>query len=187
MPGSRGLTAEVLAAIVGPAVTLAYISEIGLENGEKVRTWSGVGPITFQGEVFVGVGNEGGFGPVQEDQDLRANQVTFFLEGIKPSLVAAALSSIRPREKAKLWMTLIDSDGSIIPDPVCLWRGFTDVPELQFGAKTSKISIITESRLIELEQSIGTRYTDADQQHRFPGDLGFVFVPSLQERRVVIG
>lgn len=187
MAGSRTLTAEVLAAILGASITLAYLVEIELADGAYARAWSGLGPITFDGKVFTGIGNLGGIGPIQEDQDLRANQVTFYLDGIETALVSATLQSIRPRLSARVWLALFDDAGAIIPDPILLWRGFTDVPELTFGPETSRIQLVTESRLIELEKSRGGRYTDADQQRRWPGDMGFAFVPSIQEKPVVTG
>jgi hypothetical protein len=49
------------------------------------------------------------------------------------------------------------------------------------------VSISYESRLIDLERSRESRYTNEDQQRAFPGDRGFEFVPSLQDLSLTWG
>ena len=51
----------------------------------------------------------------------------------------------------------------------------------------STVTLTAESRLRDLERVRTRRYTDADQQSRFPGDKGLEYVPSLQDKQLIWG
>ena len=56
--------------------------------------------------------------------------------------------------------------------------------QVAFGEK--KLAGV-ESRLADWERPRVSRYTDADQQQRFPGDLGCRFAPQMVEKELVWG
>jgi hypothetical protein len=64
---------------------------------------------------------------------------------------------------------------------VTVFTGEMDEMNIQFGADTVTISLAVESRLVDLNRPRIRRYTDADQQSRFSGDLAFEFVTRLQD------
>src|SRR2546430_24288 len=77
--------------------------------------------------------------------------------------------------------------GVVVANPNNARSGRMDVCEITEAGETAVISITAESRLLDLTRSRERRYEKQDQLIDFPGDLGFDFVPSLQELSVVWG
>ena len=55
------------------------------------------------------------------------------------------------------------------------------------GAETASITLNVENRLIVFDRPKERRFTHEDQQNRFAGDLGFEFVPDLQDKEIIWG
>ena len=53
--------------------------------------------------------------------------------------------------------------------------------------KTATVNITAESRLIDWARPRIRRYTNADQNERFPGDKGFEFVSDTTDKEIVWG
>ena len=183
---ARSLTAAVLAELAKQAVSIAYLVEVGISGG-FIRVWSGVGSVTFESNTYTGVGALGGISPIEEDTDVRAAGLTFSLDGIDSANLSAALQSIETGNPARAWLAFETSPGVFVADPVKIFEGFTDVPEILLGVPDSRIEIRSESRLIELNKVRASTYNDADQRARFSNDAGFAFVPSLQGKEVLFG
>jgi hypothetical protein len=176
----------MLAAIAAGTVKPALIAEIQVQGG-YVRAWSGIGDLIFGGETYTGVGNFGGVSPVKESSDLQSNGCQFILSGIPSGLVSSALGSLRYGRTAKLWFGILDSSDALIEDPYLLFSGLTDNAQINEGADTSSITVTAESRMVDLDRPRSRRYTTEDQQIDYPTDKGFDFVPSLQDKPIVIG
>ena len=56
-----------------------------------------------------------------------------------------------------------------------------DTVEIVDGGSTATITMMVENRLRDLDRARTRRYTDADQQSRYPNDRGLEYVPALQE------
>lgn len=180
---TRTLTPEAATALQNSTVRPAGIAEIETNEG-MVRVWEGVGPLAWGADTFTGVGLFGGVALVPETSDLQANGVQFQLSGVAPENVALALSSIYFGKSAKLWVGLFDETGNLIPDPVLIFAGLTDVPSLDESPDSPRISVTAENRLIDLERARTRRYTSQDQRAEYPEDKGFDYVPSLQDAQI---
>ena len=62
-----------------------------------------------------------------------------------------------------------------------------DIMKIDEGAESANITLNLENRLIALDRAKNRRYTHEDQQERFSGDLGFEFVPDLQDKQIIWG
>jgi hypothetical protein len=114
--------------------------------------------------------------------------VTFSLSGIPSEMISISLSQVEHNRPATVWLGALDlSTGALIADPYQLFTGFTDVPTIEEGGDTSTITLTAENKLIDLDRARTRRYTTEDQQIDDPTDLGFEFVPSLQDATVVWG
>jgi hypothetical protein len=83
-------------------------------------------------------------------------------------------------QRAQLWLGFLDENFALITDPVLIFDGRMDTLEITDGGPTAVISLAVENRLRDLERPRLRRYTDADQQSRYPGDRGLEYVPSVQ-------
>lgn len=181
---ARDLTAAMLTAIAAGTIKPVVIAKIGT-SGSDLNLWTGVGDLSFEAETYSGVGNFGGISVVHETEDLQAAGVSLSLSGIPSELISASLQSIRYGRTAKVWFGLIDTvTGALVDAPYLMFNGLTDVPTIDEGPDTSTISLSAESRLIDLERPRVRRYTSEDQQIDYPDDLGFEYVPSLQDAEI---
>jgi hypothetical protein len=62
-----------------------------------------------------------------------------------------------------------------------------DVMNIQEGAETCLITLKLESRLITFEKASNRMYTLEDQKVDFPNDIGFEFIPDLQDKEITWG
>ena len=138
----------------------------------------------WAGKVFEGLGAIGAVSEIEETVELRAVRLTLSLSPVPQDVVDIALAerSFRLRP-ARLWGVLLDAEGAFVADPFPLWAGLMDVMEVTDGAE-GRISLTSESRLVDLERAEVRRYTDADQQAEYQGDRLFEYVPALQEAEI---
>jgi hypothetical protein len=69
----------------------------------------------------------------------------------------------------------------LITDPYLAFEGRLDTSDITDAGESSRIALQYESRLIDLDRARERRYTSEDQQLSYPGDLGFDFVPTIQD------
>jgi hypothetical protein len=62
-----------------------------------------------------------------------------------------------------------------------------DVLKINEQAETSTIELAVENRLISFDRANERRYTHEDQQIDYAGDLGFEFIPDLQDKPIIWG
>ncbi|OSQ30829.1 hypothetical protein THS27_26450, partial [Thalassospira sp. MCCC 1A01428] len=78
-------------------------------------------------------------------------------------------------------------DGALVGAPLQVFSGKTDVPVVTDDANSCVIGLTAENALVDLERARVRRYTDQDQRAEYSGDLGFEFVPRLQEMEISWG
>lgn len=184
---ARNLTSGMVTAFTSNVVTPIFLAQIETAGG-TIYAWSGYGTLTWNGINYNGTGTFGGVDTVTETSDLTATGVNFSLAGVDPALLSAALQDIRKGLKATLYLGALDSSLNLIADPYQLFQGTTDVPTVNEGPENAcTITISAESTLINLERVLERRYTTQDQSIDYPGDLGFQYVPSLQNAVIRFG
>ena len=152
------------------------------------RAWSGIGQLDWNGEVWYGAGNLGKVSTVEETTELKATGASFQLSGVPADLITKVSTAKIQGHKARMYLGFIDEDfTSLIADPFLVFDGLMDTIEISDGGDTATITLTAESRLRDLERVRTRRYTDADQQSRYPGDKGLEYVPSMQDKKIVWG
>lgn len=180
----RILTTAVAAATLAAFKRPCLLAEIVVDSG-TVRLWSGIGDLTYAGNVYGGVGTFGSVSAPEETTDLKASNVVFTLSGVPGALLASGVSSLRQGLPARLWAGFLDDAGALIADPVLWFEGTAAVPSTSDDGETCTLSISAESLMATLKRPRVTRLTPEDQKNRAPGDKGFDAVAALQDR--VIG
>ncbi len=152
------------------------------------RAWSGLGELVYDGKTYYGAGTLGKVSTIEETTELRATGASFQLSGIPADLVNKISSYPIQGKKALMYLGFMDANFStLIMDPVLIFDGRMDTAEIADGGDTASITVTAESRLRDLERLRTRRYTDAEQQGRYPGDKGLEYVPSLQDKQIVWG
>ena len=186
MPDKRldeTLSAETEKQVVRPILLASFDFEESID-----RAWSGFGQLEWDGHTWYGAGNLGKVSTIEETTELRATGASFQLSGIPADMIQKVSTYPVQGRKAKMYLGFIDADfKTLIMDPVLIFDGRMDTSEIADGGDTATITLTAESRLRDLERSRTRRYTDADQQSRFPGDKGLEYVPSMQDKQIVWG
>lgn len=182
----RSMTPATEAALVAADLRPVMFFE-GEFPTASVRFWTGLSPIDWNGQTWIGAGNLIGLSSVEEGTDVAATGVEVQLAGVPPSLVAAVIGDAQQGLPGRVWIGLLDAAGALIIDPVQVFAGRLDVPQIADQVDTCTISISYESRLIDLNRPREWRYTHESQQVLYPGDKGFEYVAALQDKEITWG
>lgn len=180
-------------------ITSAVVAESAKAQGAKpillarlafdssVETlWSGRGNLTWNGEVYRGVGDLGAVSGVEEGVEQRAFGVRMTLSGVPLNLLSLSLNEDVQGRRAEIWLGFLDANYALVADPVLVFRGRMDAMDASLG-ETATISLTAENRLADWNRPRVRRYTDAELQARFPGDKGLEFVNPTTEKEIVWG
>lgn len=176
----RATTASVLTELSKKGLSPFVACEIEFAD-QTMNLWTGYGTIQLFGDTYLGIGGLAGIAPIVETTDVQANGLQLSLSGVPQDLLAESLSMCRQGMPITLWLGLISPTGAVISDPSVLFFGRMDTVAVDEGAETAAITVTAESRAIDLNRARIRRYTDDDQQRTSPGDLGFQYVPMVQD------
>ncbi len=182
----RGMTAGMDTAMTAAVKHPILLAKFIFDSGD-LNLWSGIGDITFAGDVYTGTGDLGGVSSVEETEQTKAAGVVFSISGIKSSFISTALGEDYQGRTAKLWLGAVDDAGALIADPELIFVGRMDVMTIDEGGETATLKISVENVLIALESTSERRYTPEDQKLDFPNDTGFDQVAALQDVTITWG
>jgi len=176
----RDLTVDMAAAIVAGTVYPAIFLEGEFSTGWG-RWWSGVGYYDWGGHTWTGLGGLLSITPISEGTGIAARGFSVELSGQDSANISLALQACRQGKAGRLYLAAFTAAGALIADPYLLAEGRLDVAGGSDDGDSAVIPVTYESRLIDLERPREWRYTTESQRQFYPGDLGFEFVPSLQD------
>jgi hypothetical protein len=186
----RPMSSAMLAALQAPVMWPAFFVQAQFNNGgtlETVYMWTGLGPITWNGQTWLGLGSFLGITTAEEGTTVEAKGIALTLSAIDVSLLADALQNFQVGLPVIVYLGLFDGPPSspppsLIASPIPWWSGKMDQPTFDISGTGCTITISCETPLIEMNCSVERRYTLDDSQLSNPGDLAFMFVAGLQER-----
>lgn len=182
---TRDLAAD-LSAEVGKRVLYPFFA-LHVDLPDPVYAWSGVGTLTFNGHDWLGVGGFGGFGAIEETGDGTASQMAFSLSGIEPSFYTYLIEQPYRNALVELWIgALNDMMTQVSAGPNPLYRGRLVAADLTDGDQLA-IQVTAERSSRDQTRQRVRRYTDAEQQRRYPGDKFFEYQAQMQSVQVLWG
>ena len=173
----RSMPTAIANALGLPVVRLALFASLQFAT-DTVYVWSGLGPRTWGGMTFQGVGSFGEMSEISEDSTVEAHNVVVSLSGIPSDLVSEVLFETRVLGDAKIWVALYDANLALIETPLLSYQGKMDAPEMSDDAKTCTCTISLENILVDLNREVYRRYTDVDQQLDLAATLARLGLPS---------
>ena len=187
---SRDITSAFNTAIISKVVRPLMAVELEFSDG-TLRMWNGYGDITMtaggSSQTFTGAGDLLGISEIEESDILSMSGVTLTLSGIKSSLISTALSAQYTNRNGAIYLGLFDTSANVIADVYTLFKGKMDVLNISEGQQTTMIQLKLESRLVSFEKASNRMYTLEDQKVDYPNDLGFEFIPDLQDKEIIWG
>lgn len=176
----RDLHADLATAIAEGVVYPVLFLEGEFASGTG-RWWSGVGSIDWDGQTWLGLGALVNVSPITETTSVSAQGFSVELSGQSSANLSLALQSCRQGKAGRLWLGAMTAAGALRGDPYLLREGKLDIAGGTDDGESATITVSYEDRLIDLERAREYRYTTESQRLFYPNDLGFEFVPSLQD------
>jgi hypothetical protein len=204
-----------LVANLDDSVIYPFFAVDMLFDGNPIRSWTGTGTISYDGNDYIGTGNLLSFSSVEETSEISVRGATISLSGIPSDLLSLALSTPYQGRVCNIYFGMFGQDpslpysiGGLIPELVLdfisgfytdegiptevysftqIFSGYMDEMNIEEGAETCSIELKVENKLIDLERARVARFTSGYQKSVFPNDLGLDFVESLQDRPISWG
>jgi len=182
----------IKAHLGGRNVRMAYLVLFDFD-GEPMRVWSGVGKLITSGGVeWYGLGNIGSISGLEQAVNGEAPETTFVMSGVDPTIVRLTRDEFETKAKNRLVQVMVqfcndDNDKALelFDAPYPIWAGRMQIPRFEMeGPSARKITVSAESLFSLRSRPSSSMYTDVDQRNRYPGDLGFEFVPTLINKTV---
>ena len=187
---ARNITSAFNTAITNKVVRPIMAVELDFSDG-VLKMWNGYGNLTMtaggSSKTFTGQGDLLGITGIEESSTLSMSGITLTLAGVKSSLISTALSANYTNKNGAVYLGLFDTSQNVVADVYTLFKGKMDVLNIQEGQDTALITLKLESRLVTFEKASNRMYTLEDQQVDFPNDVGFEFIPDLQDKEIIWG
>jgi len=182
---ARTLTAAAQTAAEDMIVRPMALVHLALDSG-NIFVNSSDRTIMFDGNDYLGIGRLGAISAIQEKASLQATGIRLTLTGILSAYVSTVLSENYQGRNVKVYQGFLNDSYVLIADPILQFEGLIDQMSIVLG-ETATITLTAENKLIRWETARIQRYTDSDQQKRFPGDLGLQFVAQTVEKEILWG
>ncbi|UWZ84660.1 hypothetical protein [Occallatibacter riparius] len=187
------MTTAMEAALSAPVLRCAVLASLEFAS-ETIYVWTGLGDLVWSGMTFKGIGDLSSIEGISEDSNVEAKGVKIGLSGISSERVNDVLFETRLMETAKIWLAAFDESLAIIADPIMIYQGLMDEPEIVDDGITCPVTINLENILVDMNRAINRRLSDEDQQLDLADtlarlglpsttvDTGFTHVAGLQEQ-----
>ena len=176
---ARGITSALNTEVNASELEPIFLVDLDFDGG-SLYFWTGVTPLTWSGNEYIGGGNLIGISPISETSDVRAVGVGLSMSGLPASLISIALTEDYQGRPVKIRFGVM-SGGAVVADPYLIFDGRMDTMTIDDAGDSATINLAAESRLIDLERPRIRRYTPEDQKSDFPNDTGLDYVPVIQD------
>lgn len=183
---SRTLTSAMLDAKGELVVRPVMLLEADFSSGMVYMTPE-AHSLPWDGHTYTGLGQMLSVDRFEEREELSAAGVRVALSAVPSALVTQAREEHYQGRDLTIRFGLCDEDHQIIEDPCVIWAGYMDTMAIQFGPRTSTITLTGVHRLHDMDRARGGRYNDGDHQARYTGDKYFEFLEELQNADLVWG
>lgn len=180
----KPLGANAAAALASDAVKACAFVQFDFTSGTHRYTTLPY-TTTWNGQSWFGLGNLAELSEIRETEALTAVGVKATLSGIPASFVSLALSEPIQSKPCTIWFAALGDDNQVLDTPPVEFQGSVDNPGIVINGGTCSVTINIESKLADFSRPKVRRYNDADQQHQYPGDRFFEFVPQMTEKELV--
>jgi hypothetical protein len=167
-----------------------WLIEIDFSSGlQRYTTWPDT--IISGGNTWLGLGQLAEVGLFSESENASAEKLTLSASVVSTAMLAACIgpASVYRGRAVRLYLQLISDTFQPAGAAVARWAGYMNQiriersgPGIGGGANVGKISIdCTRAGMARARNAEGLRRTHAQQQSRYPGDLGLEYTQSLIE------
>ena len=174
----RELLTVISNALNSDIVRPVLFVEILSDNPVYAHTSTGI--IEVEEHSWIGCGQVGSIGNIEDSGELQAANLDLTLSGIPLAELQNIMNADLQGSEVNIYIGVLDESLQLNGGISLLWSGFVDTAPFQYG-KQINTTIRCESELIDWQRPRLRRYNDQDQQNIFPGDKGFEFTPLMED------
>lgn len=164
-------------------------------KSSTIYAWNGEYEIIIAGNTYLpmhGIAQIEGLGQITTAQ---SQEVTITLSGIPTKTVDFLSLATQETPEANqqaltIYLQLFDNDWIPIGVPIGIWWGFMQPPEVSLSEQNEELGAVqtltlnAENAFFNKSRPRAGRYTDRDQQSRFPNDKFYQFASSLVNKTI---
>lgn len=186
-------TSDQLTALSSTRPRVDFLVELQFASG-TMYLWNGNTDLEVGGHTWLGLKGTAKIDGLNLTQNQQSQAVTLTLSGISDiGILAKALEETPDvnQQTAIIYLQFFDEDFQIIGSPLGIYWGFMQPPKIDRMAMqdgqgaVQSIRVSVENAFFNRSRPPQGRYTDRDQQARYPGDDFFEFVQDLQNKTFV--
>lgn len=148
---------------------------------------NGVGSIVFNGDTYIGVGDNGLIEVVEENLASRPADVRLMLLNIPQTVIDPVINEPYHGCDLFIYYTVCNDFGQPVATPFEMWRGTVDTIEL-IERPNGIVYVLEGKNILSLWNRSKTRHiTDAELQRRFPGDTARKHLATIATKQVFWG
>lgn len=181
---SRGFPSSVLTALSSDHVALVTFAKLEFPSG-TLYLHNSLGTYTWGGNDWLGTGDLGEISQLEEGAQISPYKISLSLSGLDATISGAALTEDYYLQPVTVYLGVLDANDALIADPTIIWEGAMDQMELSVGATDGDTIVLTaESELARFDKASNRKYTDAQLQSDFSGDLAFEFMADIEGAKI---
>lgn len=181
---SRGFPSNVLTALSSDHVALVTFAKLEFPSG-TLYLHNSIGTYTWGGNDWLGTGDLGEISQLEEGAEISPYKISLSLSGLDATISGAALTEDYYLQPVTVYLGVLDANDALIANPTVVWEGAMDQMELSVGAADGDTIVLTaESELARFDKASNLKYTDAQLQSDFSGDLAFEFMADIEGAKI---
>lgn len=178
----KTLTSAVQSAIAQNVVAMTWFIKMEFTADLYVCT-AGV-DITWNGQTWLG--NFSGEVDAVKDQGGEIQGLSFTLNGVDPSTISLVLQEEVRGKPVSVWMGLMNTTTyAVLDTPDLIWSGFADQMSVSEDPQGAVVTVTAEHMGVVMQRPRPFRYTAADQEREYPGDICLQFLNSIASHKDV--
>ena len=139
--------------------------------------------VLFAGDTYT-YGTLGAISPINETDDLNDSSITLSFSAIDSATISAIAAPDFINSQVTVRVMYYNEQWQSVGDGLLYFEGGAASQNIALG-ETAEITVNCKSKLSTLSRPRSERYSDQDQQAKYPGDLGMQYATTVSSKTIV--
>ena len=139
--------------------------------------------VDFGGDTYT-YGTLGNISTISETDNLKDSSITLTFSAVDPATIAAIASADFVNSPITVRVMFFDENWQTVGDGLLYFEGGAASQNIALGV-SAEITVNCKSKLSTLSRPRSERYSDQDQQAKYPGDLGMQYATTVSSKDIV--
>lgn len=144
---------------------------------------SGMQDIDFGGDTYT-YGTLGNISTIPETDDLKDSSLSLTFSAVDPATIAAVSAADFVNSPVQVRVMFFDENWLSVGDGLSFFEGSASSQNIALGQQAD-ITVSCKSKISTLSRPRSERYSDQDQQAKYPGDLGMQYASTVSSQDII--